>query len=107
MAGIEGPAIFLAQFLRDEEPFDSLDNIAGWAADHTIQAAEAAFDDFPGAQADAGCDRRIPAIECVRMAPSLGPPGAEVRRSQPPLVGGMREAGRLTQNRWASYGGRS
>ena len=32
MNSIKGPAIFLAQFLRDEAPFNSLENIAVWAA---------------------------------------------------------------------------
>jgi len=33
MKTIKGPAIFLAQFAGDEPPFDSLENIAQWAAD--------------------------------------------------------------------------
>jgi sugar phosphate isomerase/epimerase len=33
MKTIKGPAIFLAQFAGDEAPFNSLDNIAKWAAD--------------------------------------------------------------------------
>ena len=32
MNSIQGPAIFLAQFLRDEAPYNSLENIAAWAA---------------------------------------------------------------------------
>ncbi len=32
MKAIKGPAIFLAQFLGDEAPFDSLENICKWAA---------------------------------------------------------------------------
>ena len=32
MAKIKGPAIFLAQFLRDEPPFHELESIAGWVA---------------------------------------------------------------------------
>ena len=28
---IKGPGIFLAQFLRDDPPFDSLENIGHWA----------------------------------------------------------------------------
>ena len=32
MKTIKGPAIFLAQFLGDETPFNSLDSIAAWAA---------------------------------------------------------------------------
>lgn len=33
MKTIKGPAIFLAQFMGDEAPFDSLENICQWAAD--------------------------------------------------------------------------
>ena len=33
MKTIKGPAIFLAQFVGDEAPFNSLDSIAGWASD--------------------------------------------------------------------------
>lgn len=33
MKTIKGPAIFLAQFMGDEAPFDSLDNICKWVAD--------------------------------------------------------------------------
>ena len=32
MKTIKGPAIFLAQFLGDEVPFDNLAHLAGWAA---------------------------------------------------------------------------
>ncbi len=32
MAGMRGPAIFLAQFLRDEAPFNSLEGLAGWVS---------------------------------------------------------------------------
>ena len=32
MSRIKGPAIFLAQFMRDESPYDSLDNIGPWVA---------------------------------------------------------------------------
>ena len=30
---IKGPGIFLAQFLRDEPPFDNLENIGKWASE--------------------------------------------------------------------------
>ena len=33
MAKMKGPAVFLAQFMRDEEPYDSIDNIGRWVAD--------------------------------------------------------------------------
>ena len=29
MEKVKGPAIFLAQFMRDEEPYDSIENIGG------------------------------------------------------------------------------
>ena len=32
MSNIKGPGIFLAQFLRDEEPYDNLENIGKWVA---------------------------------------------------------------------------
>ncbi len=32
MKTIKGPAIFLAQFMGDEVPFDNLAHLAGWAA---------------------------------------------------------------------------
>ena len=32
MKTIQGPAIFLAQFLGDAPPFDSLEHLAQWAA---------------------------------------------------------------------------
>jgi sugar phosphate isomerase/epimerase len=32
MSGIKGPAVFLAQFLRDVEPFHELGGLAGWLA---------------------------------------------------------------------------
>jgi sugar phosphate isomerase/epimerase len=33
MKTMKGPGLFLAQFLRDEPPYDRLENIAGWVAD--------------------------------------------------------------------------
>jgi sugar phosphate isomerase/epimerase len=33
MSKIKGPGIFLAQFLRDEEPYNNLKNIGAWAAE--------------------------------------------------------------------------
>ena len=32
MNNIKGPAIFLAQFVGEEAPFNSLDNICKWAS---------------------------------------------------------------------------
>ena len=33
MASMKGPAVLLAQFMRDEPPYDTLENIGGWVAD--------------------------------------------------------------------------
>ena len=33
MAEIKGPAVFLAQFLRDTPPFNTLEDICKWFAD--------------------------------------------------------------------------
>jgi len=33
MKTIKGPAIFLAQFMADEAPFNSLDGVCKWALD--------------------------------------------------------------------------
>ena len=32
MTGMKGPGIFLAQFMGDQAPFDTLENMAEWAA---------------------------------------------------------------------------
>ena len=40
MRTIKGPAIFLAQFVGDEAPFNNLDAIAGWAAGHGYKGVQ-------------------------------------------------------------------
>jgi sugar phosphate isomerase/epimerase len=40
MRTIKGPAIFLAQFVGDVAPFNSLDQIAGWAAGHGFKGVQ-------------------------------------------------------------------
>ncbi len=37
---MKGPGIFLAQFIRDEAPFNSLDGLCGWAAGHTYEGIQ-------------------------------------------------------------------
>ena len=72
MRTIKGPGVFLAQFARDEAPFDTIDGLAGWAADkgfkgvqiptwdrRTIDLEKAAdsqsyCDDYKGKLADRG-----------------------------------------------------
>ena len=33
LSNVKGPAIFLAQFMGDQAPFNSLDTVCKWAAD--------------------------------------------------------------------------
>ena len=40
MTAIKGPAIYLAQFIRDEEPFGSLEGMCRWAADLGYKAIQ-------------------------------------------------------------------
>ncbi|WP_252108152.1 MULTISPECIES: sugar phosphate isomerase/epimerase family protein [unclassified Halomonas] len=40
MKTIKGPALFLAQYVSDEPPFDTLDGIAGWAASMGFKAVQ-------------------------------------------------------------------
>lgn len=62
MKTIKGPAIFLAQFAGDESPFNSLDEIAGWAADSGFKGIQIPswdarlFDLEAAAQSHAYCD---------------------------------------------------
>ena len=62
MKTIKGPAIFLAQFAGDESPFNSLDEIAGWAADCGFRGIQIPswdarlFDLEEAAQSHAYCD---------------------------------------------------
>jgi hypothetical protein len=50
MREIKGPAIFLAQFLSDQAPFNSLKSITrSFIRDHIIRVTEHAFDDSAGA----------------------------------------------------------
>ncbi len=37
---MKGPAIFLAQFIRDEAPFNSLDGLCAWAAGHGYEGIQ-------------------------------------------------------------------
>ena len=40
MKTIKGPAIFLAQFAGDADPFNNLDAIARWAAGHGFKGVQ-------------------------------------------------------------------
>jgi sugar phosphate isomerase/epimerase len=40
MKTIKGPGVFLAQFIRDEEPFDSLEGLAGWVSELGYQGVQ-------------------------------------------------------------------
>jgi sugar phosphate isomerase/epimerase len=62
MKTIQGPAIFLAQFADDRPPFDSLPNIADWAAGHGYHGVQIPtfeprlFDLRKAAESQAYCD---------------------------------------------------
>ena len=62
MKTIKGPALFLAQFADDEAPFDSLENIATWAADLGFKGVQVPswdtrlFDLEQAAKSQAYCD---------------------------------------------------
>ena len=40
MKTIKGPAIFLAQFVQDKPPFNTLDGLCDWAAGHTYDGIQ-------------------------------------------------------------------
>jgi sugar phosphate isomerase/epimerase len=61
MKTIKGPAIFLAQFMGDDVPFDSLENLAGWASGLGYKAIQLPcdprlFDLDQAADSQAYCD---------------------------------------------------
>jgi sugar phosphate isomerase/epimerase len=61
MKTIKGPAIFLAQFMGDDVPFDSLENLAGWASGLGYKAIQLPcdprlFDLEQAADSQAYCD---------------------------------------------------
>jgi sugar phosphate isomerase/epimerase len=61
MKTIKGPAIFLAQFMGDDVPFDNLDHLAGWAAGLGYKAIQLPcdprlFDLDQAADSQAYCD---------------------------------------------------
>ncbi|EPK7282436.1 sugar phosphate isomerase/epimerase family protein [Citrobacter farmeri] len=62
MRTIKGPGIFLTQFIGEQAPFNSLDGLAGWAADKGYKAVQIPchqppiFDLAKAAQSQAYCD---------------------------------------------------
>lgn len=68
MKTIQGPAIFLAQFLGDSAPFDTLDGICGWAAGLGFKAVQMPtgdirfFDLALAAESTAYCDDLLAAL---------------------------------------------
>jgi len=62
MASIKGPAILLAQFMRDEAPYNSIENIGQWVADLGYKGIQVptwdprAFDLDKAAESKAWCD---------------------------------------------------
>lgn len=68
MKQIKGPAIFLAQFISNEAPFNNLDNICQWAASLGFKAIqlptgdERFFDLTQGAHNQAYCDQVLATV---------------------------------------------
>ncbi len=62
MRTIKGPGVFLAQFARDEPPFDDIDGLAGWAAAKGFKGVQVptwdrrAIDLEKAAESQAYCD---------------------------------------------------
>ena len=62
MTNIKGPGIFLAQFLRDEAPYNNLENIGRWAASLGYKGVqiptweESVFDLDTAAESKSYCD---------------------------------------------------
>lgn len=62
MRTIKGPGIFLTQFIGEQAPFNSLDGLAGWAADKGYKAVQipchqpSIFDLAKAAQSQTYCD---------------------------------------------------
>ena len=62
MKTIDGPGVFLAQFIAPEPPFDRLDTLAAWAAEKGFRAVQlptfnpAIFDVEKAAESDTYCD---------------------------------------------------
>ena len=78
---MKGPAIFLAQFVGDKPPFNSLASIARWAAGHGYKGvqmpttAPQLFDLQKAAESDTYCDevRGTLGVRPRRLQPALEP----------------------------------
>ena len=68
MKTIKGPAIFLAQFLGEQAPFDTLEGLARWAAGLGYRGVQ-----LP-------CDARLIDLEHAGPAGPAGPLNLTVRR---------------------------
>jgi sugar phosphate isomerase/epimerase len=73
---MKGPAILLAQFLRDEPPFDRLDSIAAWASEFGYRGVQIptwdarVFDLDTAAESKAYCDDVRATLEAVGIVPT-------------------------------------
>lgn len=76
MARMKGPGIFLAQFLRDEEPYNSIENIGKWVADLGYKGVQIpawdsrAIDIDKAAESKAYCDDYKAVLESVGLEPT-------------------------------------
>ncbi|MFO8006330.1 MAG: sugar phosphate isomerase/epimerase [Candidatus Brocadiia bacterium] len=76
MAKMKGPAVFLAQFLRDEEPFDNLENLGRYMADLGYKGVQipvneqALIDLDTAAESEAYCDELLGVLDEIGLEPT-------------------------------------
>ena len=74
MKTIKGPAIFLAQFMGDEVPFDDFAHLAGWAASLGFKGIQVPCDTRLIDLEQAAADHRQSAVVPSRSARNMGTP---------------------------------
>lgn len=76
MTQIQGPAVFLAQFLRDVAPFDNLENLCGWFAGLGYKGVQIptwdrrVFDLDEAAESQAYCDDFRARLDALGLEPT-------------------------------------
>jgi sugar phosphate isomerase/epimerase len=115
MSKIRGPAVFLAQFLRDEPPYDNLANIGQWFASLGYKGVQIpawdkrVFDLDKAATSKAYCDDfrstlQTPGLEPTEIAPYLQGQVLAVHPAYEELFSGFHPAGLSGNQRtqWAT-----
>ena len=78
MAGIQGPAVFLAQFLRDEEPFNNIESIAKWFAEMGYRGVQIPAWDSRAIDLDEAASSKMYCDDYLAMLSELGLKPTEV-----------------------------